>query len=116
MEGAILLELERPARHYLSALTSLLQRFLPLTSNSNEYHPLHLDVCGKRSVCLSAHRTKSHLLPSDDNISRHTTSHLPACLRLEYQFWLALSQRAQIKATTSPTKVPLASALSLAIT
>jgi hypothetical protein len=87
MEGAILLELECAARHYLFALTSLLQRFLPLTSDSNEYHPLHPDVCGKQSVCLSAHRTKSHLLPSDNNISRHTTSHLSACLRLGYQFW-----------------------------
>lgn len=91
MEGAILLELERAARHYLLALTSLLKRFLPLTSNSNEYHPLRPDICGKRSVYLSAHRTKSHLFPSDDNISRHTTPRLPACLRLECQFWLALS-------------------------
>jgi hypothetical protein len=116
MEGAILLELERAARHYLFALTSLLHRFLPLTSNSNKYHPLHPDVCGKRSVCLSTYRTKSHLLPSDDNISPHSTSHLPACVRLEHRFWLALSQRAQIKATTSSTGLPLASALSLAIT
>jgi hypothetical protein len=76
MEGAILLE--RAARH-LFAFTSLLQHFLPLASVLNEHYSLHSDVYGKRSVDLNAHRIKSHLLPSDDNISCYTTSNLHSC-------------------------------------
>jgi hypothetical protein len=80
MEGAILLEPECAARHHLFVLTSLLQRFLLLISNSNESRSLHPDDCGKLSACLSAHRTKSYLL--FHLITYRVTLHhtfLPAC-------------------------------------
>jgi hypothetical protein len=59
MEGAILLERTLVV---ISLRSRFFYNIFCLASNLNEYHPLHSDVCGKRSVRLSAHQVSIALI------------------------------------------------------